>query len=620
MAPAFPPYVDSKRFPVLCDTIAASSPNLDIALMSCDSLVAYAPEDVGRADMIGRRPGREWHEYGDVRWPSEACWIEFQVTNLPQFQLAGALLIRQQIPLSFPDSLDWAGYNHPKALFDENLRTEEGIERFTSALHQAANSTDIIPGPADEEPCHIQTYLLFGKSLRSHEHKEIASYTDLLNREGVPIARYRTAQVRTQNIPWCRCALSALFHLNRERLKGHPFVAHRQNHEFTYKALDKDQVPAKWTNFHPCRVLRNRPSIRSIAHTELVEGLIDKETFEAITDARRREANRELVAFERECRPRDMALQNLDSNTTIGAFVHRANGAAIYLLPFELVEEFDKTDCSEVQLSDLSFPFFSFYLRFDPLNPLELGDGAVVDGCYVVKQQNEVLLSLTSKRQGVDYENSFALTCLDPMFALHLPCDDPQMSITKAVELGIQAFRESNAPPSESMSQVVEKPNGLTTRIVDVRAASRKRRIAQFENQEPAFRACLNIVINAACFISFRTDDIEEAWEGTPPGEVLAAASSPGDTRAARDRRTAALRRIDNGDFTRVKICGRKLFAADFSTERDTGRSVRAHWRRGHWRRQRLGSGLVQIQLRWIRPTLVKKDAGAPVEGRLYEP
>ncbi len=618
MAQVFPPFADRRRFPIL--NTGRDDPDLQLALMSCDSLVAIAPENVDRADFIGRSAGMEWHEYGDARWPGRACWVEFPVTNLQNYQLAGSLVLRHEIPSSFHDPLEWAGFNHPMALFSEALRTETGCQRFAAALHRAAKSPETIPGPADTAPRYIQSYILFGKSLKEPEHDEIADYTDLLNEDGVPIARYRTAEFQIKNIPWCRSALNALFHLNRARIDGHAFVIHRQHPDFAPKLLNGDQPHAKWTAFHPCRMLRLRPAVRGIPSPAIFDGLIKMEALEIVTEARRLESNRELVAFERECRPRDLAHQNLDSNSTVAAFVHRANGAAIYILPPPLVDEFDKTDCSEVRMADFAFPFFNLYLKFVPPDPIELGQCAVVDGCYVVKQGDEILLKLTSTRQDVDYENSFAITCLDPVFALHLPCSNPEISINDAIQLGIAAFLRDNAPPTEDLSQVVQLPDGSTKEIVDVRATSRKRRIAQFESQEPAFRSCLNIIVNAACFVSFRPDDVEEAWQGTPPNDMIAATTAAGETRTAHERKTAALRKIENGDFTRVRICGRKLFDSDLTAGAETGRSVRAHWRRGHWRRQRQGPGLIQIHLRWIRPTLVKKEAGAPVEGRLYEP
>jgi len=102
------------------------------------------------------------------------------------------------------------------------------------------------------------------------------------------------------------------------------------------------------------------------------------------------------------------------------------------------------------------------------------------------------------------------------------------------------------------------------------------------------------------------------------PVELLAAANLPGKNNTGRLKQQEALRAIANGDYTRIKLCGRTLFPTD-TGKHGTGKSPRAHWRRGHWRRQRHGPGLTLIVLRWIRPTLVKKDSGEPVETRVYD-
>ena len=72
------------------------------------------------------------------------------------------------------------------------------------------------------------------------------------------------------------------------------------------------------------------------------------ETMQQIMETRRLEQMLHMLAFEAGARPR--TIQNDDVNTTSGAFVHRANGGAIYVLPDQLVEEFDNTDCDEIRL------------------------------------------------------------------------------------------------------------------------------------------------------------------------------------------------------------------------------------------------------------------------------
>jgi hypothetical protein len=208
-----------------------------------------------------------------------------------------------------------------------------------------------------------------------------------------------------------------------------------------------------------------------------------------------------------------------------------------------------------------------------------------------------------------------------PEFKLDSPEQDTGICIPAAVEKGIEQFMAENAPPTDDISQVVERPDGTTTRVVDVRAESRKRRIESFRSQETVFRASLNIIVNAACFISFRPEDITEDWEGEPPAWMLQALSDPSETRRARDRKRDAVKNLTSGDYTRIKICGRNLFSdtPGNSGIPGHGKSPRAHWRRGHWRRQRHGVGLSLVTPKWIRPTIVKKDNGPLVETRIYD-
>lgn len=343
--------------------------------------------------------------------------------------------------------------------------------------------------------------------------------------------------------------------------------------------------------------------------------------YEAILSVRHREANAHMLAFERVARPRDMALFNTDTNSTMAAFMHRAHGGAIYVIPDALVEEFHHTDCTEVRVGDINLPFASVFLKFTPPEPVFLDENARVDGCYIGRQGNEFLFTLTGRLETVDYENSMSVACMDPIFALHVPTSNPELEINGGVDLGIDAFLRENEPPTEDFSSDVERPDGTIARVEDIRARSRKRRIERFRSQEPAFRACLNIIVNAACFIAFRPDDIVDAWEGEPSPDVVAAASAAGDTRRMRDKKVGAIRKLESGDFTRIKICGRDLFADNgaISVGSKEGTSPRAHWRRGHWRRQRHGVGLSLVVLRWIRPTIVMKDNGPLVEARIYE-
>lgn len=613
----FPPLSDKKRFPLLCSL----SDQLDHALMVCDDLMFYAPEETATVNLSTRMPGAEWHLYGDTRWPSPAAWVEFPLTHHSFLDHGGVLVIRAKLPRKVAQPFEWIAANHPLGRILPAMRSVPMVETIAEMLQSQVDSDEVIGGPDDSRPVYVQSYCIYEQSAGEDDVRFVASYTDLLNRAGIVIPRYRTGEFQSEDLSLCQFSLHALFRLNGGRISGMRFTGHSQLPEFGPARLSGDAIPSKWASFHPSRTLRTRPAVRALPSPRLTNDLMDMPDYEAILNIRRREANAHMLAFNRVARPREMALFNTDTNSTMAAFMHRGHGGAIYVIPERLVEEFHHTDCSEVRVGDIKLPFASVFLKFTPPEPVWLEENARVDGCYIGKQGDEFLFTLTSRIDGVDYEKSMSVACMDPIFALHIPTSDLELQVNSGVQLGIEAFLRENEPPTENFSSDIERPDGTIARVEDIRARSRKRRIERFRSQEPAFRACLNIIVNAACFITFRRDDVSDAWEGEPSPEVLAAAAAAGETRRSRDRKLGALHKIETGDFTRVKICGRDLFSDAARPEGGgaDGKSPRAHWRRGHWRRQRHGPSLSLIGLRWIRPTIVMKDYGEPVETRIYE-
>lgn len=605
---------DQKRFPLL----ASQWDPLITLLMGCDALSFCAPDDLSVARSLIRHEAAEWHEYGDTRWPSCAHWIEFPLPEKHGERACGILVLRTAIPKNERAPLHWVALNHPLRAVLPSMRAVDAIDSMIKAFEKQQNSSDKESGPALQTPTSAQGYCLFSRE-PTGSTDFIATYTDILNAEGLPLSQYRMASFSPERVWLCRQMLHALFRLNAGRRDGVSFLSHEQCQEFAPVLLDGSKAPPKWSSFHPCRTLRARPALRNLPLPKLKDGILVEDDFRSIVDAKRRERNTHMLAFSRLTRPYDAGLPGKDSNASLVAFLNRAQGGSIYVLPVPLVEEFDHTECGEVRLSDLNLPFRSVYLRFDPPEKILLGDGAFVDGCYVINQSNEYLLTLTSRLEGVNYEESLSVTCLDPFFSIHLPATDLELTVNDAVQLGIKDFLEKNAPPETDLSTSIERPDGTTSYVMDVRARSREKRIEVFKSQEASFRACLNIVVNAACFISFRPDDITDAWEGEPPSDVVALANANAGTRRAQERKKGALLKIQNGDYTRIKICGRDLFTQMRPESTGLGKSPRSHWRRGHWRRQKHGVGLSSIVLRWIRPTVVNPAQGSLVETRLYE-
>lgn len=622
--PQFTPIFDRQHFPILAGR--GDVPAGD--LLGCGPISFCHVPDGQKAAAVMTQPSRLWHEYGDARWPSEEVWVEADSSPAGYRSLCGVLIRRCSIPSGQSDVFTWVANNNPLLALFVDQRGAQEIRRNAEMLSAVQSAPADGSGPDDEVPAYVQAYCLYRKHGDETATRE-ARYTDLLNASGQIIPRYRTMLGEPVDLDFRRFALHAVCLLNAERLKGLEIVAVPQLSAFTSVSLPEGDAGPDWARFHPMRTLRTRPDVR--AHPiagALVQGAISLDTMNSVSEAHRIEHNRHNLAFVRDARPRTHlggALKDV-----LAAFVHKCHGAAIYSLPDKLTEEFLNTDCHEVNLSDLKLPFQDLYINFRPPTPLVLGDGACVDGCYVCRQprneigdEGELLFVLTSRKLKVDYGRSLSVTCTDPTFSLHLPIADEGQgySVDDAVESGIEAFLDENAPPEEDMSQEVTLPNGQVVQHVDVRAESRARRIDTFLSQEPVFRTCLNVIINALCFISFRPEDITEEWDRDPPKWVTEALTDDRDTRSARDRRFNANRLIATNDYTRIMVCGKALFdrAASRGSANGQGVSPRAHWRRGHWRRQRHGPGLIQIVLRWIRPTLVKQENGPVAEARIYD-
>jgi hypothetical protein len=611
----FRPIADKVRFPIL----TAGSDLPCAHLITCLDLVFYAPDDLPAMYRAISAEGSLWHLYGDTRWPSPAAWVEFDTSRTGFSGGAGVLVLNVEIPADEVDPLDWVARNAPLQQVFPQDQSEMAIQQRQGMFQQQSASQEIVPGPDDLTPRSAQSYCIYRNQ---GTVRLVAWYTDILNSAGIPIPRYRHANIRPDDIDFCRFALHCLFRLNGARLAGMKSVATPQIELCEPIYLAKDQKNPRWAKFHPSRMLKTRPALRALPSPEkMIQGAMSQTEFERVVETRKREECLETLAYSipaRHARDR-LPFQN-DIDACLAAYTHRASGGAIYVLPERLVEEFSNTDFDDVRVGDLKLPFDNLFIKFTPPEPLYLAEGAPVDGCYIVKQMDEYFVSVTSYWEGVDYVRSIPLTTLDLRFNLHLPAEDAEISINAAVEKGIEAFMKENSPPTEDLSQMVTRPDGTTCYVEDVRAKSRKRRIEVFQSQEPVFRACLNIIINAACFISFRPEDITEEWDGEVPEWVIEALNDPKGTRRSRDRKRDAYRHISNSDYTRIKICGKNLFA-DFPHSGATGHCVspRAHWRRGHWRRQRYGPALAFVIPRWIRPTIVKKDNSPLVESRIYD-
>jgi hypothetical protein len=265
----FRPIADKVHFPVLsvCNELPCSE------LMGCEGLVFFAPTDLSRARSVVSKEEVEWHLYGDTRWPAPAVYVEFS----GYFGPYGVLVLNTEIPANEREPLDWAAGNVPLQQLFPAERSETAIRQRAEMLRSQAAANDTLPGPADSVPRFIQSYCIYRDQ---NGVQLVACYTDILNAAGIPIPKYRMANVQPQNIDFCRFGLHGLFCLNQARLAGMAFMAIPQLQTFKPAYLLPEQKSPKRAQFHPSRILRTRPAVRALpTPADMMAGIMQMADF-----------------------------------------------------------------------------------------------------------------------------------------------------------------------------------------------------------------------------------------------------------------------------------------------------------------------------------------------------
>jgi len=272
------------------------------------------------------------------------------------------------------------------------------------------------------------------------------------------------------------------------------------------------------------------------------------------------------------------------------------SGRIIFVFTPELVEAFGRTDVEDIPTSILRPPFSAFYLKFGHRTELRTvpNSDRFLDGAYIYEWRDG--LTVTYTQCSSDYQiGSTGLS-----FYLDLSKTD---TVGAALTSGILVADDVDRETTEDAKRFGTAYN--------FRRDTEHERQALRDYGIPIFREVTKLVVNCLAFILFQRDFIKEDWMGAPEAMVEKLKRSP--TPKEQLRNTSKL--LAQG-FTKIHLCDARI---DSVRENQTGREVRSHWRRGHWRRQPCGPGLSQLHLAWIRPTVVRADKRHGGDGHIYE-
>jgi hypothetical protein len=261
-------------------------------------------------------------------------------------------------------------------------------------------------------------------------------------------------------------------------------------------------------------------------------------------------------------------------------------GAMIFSLQPELVQEFLETDVTGLKIRDINVPAEQLYLHWG-VNE-SLGN---IDGCFILKVNDDIYFCPTSYDPNVDYEK--------PVNWFHEPQTPVDCKLAGHWDIDYDfLYREMEEKTKDfSAGPFPAVMDSDTAFIVSGFMGEAYRKF------QPYLLPLLRLIVTAMLYLTSAPDDVTPVWEDAPEELVKKWENAPP---AKRKRITQELNKLG---YRRIWFVGRKLTYPDAPTRpprqlTDTSHLVFSRRRRrGHIRHQACGEGRQQRKIVFIRPT-----------------
>lgn len=300
------------------------------------------------------------------------------------------------------------------------------------------------------------------------------------------------------------------------------------------------------------------------------------------------------------------------------AFMHNSFvdcGRRIFQIHPELLAMFAHTNVNDIPVPEIQAPFSTCYLHFGKQDNIELEAGWFLDGAYVQhypdKQLIQILL-VTTPAAPADAAN-WARN-LEPSNCLVISGDNYNKDLGSAIdELVKVRRRELETKISKGNTDVsgdIDAPPGLT--VIDVAEQEGAKQLSELDRRIPCFEKALMLVANSLCYLTGYPDDLQQEWPAGTPSSLVDKARK-GNPKMKK----AALSKLESHGYRKIYLAGRALRQGPTDNPGREKRSIRSHWRRGHWKRQPHGPGKSLRKWVMIMPTLVAAGGEEP-QGAIY--
>lgn len=289
-----------------------------------------------------------------------------------------------------------------------------------------------------------------------------------------------------------------------------------------------------------------------------------------------------------------------------------------------LSEALASTEIESVPWAEMRLPHPEFYICFGDFLQQTFSTSPerqyIVDGAYVRQvpkssflPADSLMITFTARLVDPTYddvmglETGTAIRFADPVYEYYVcgeGCETVGQAIMKGTEVG---RREAEGNDQALLDLAVEVAGAYG--VLPYPRVALKPFVQLYERGRVQVEPMLPLLFNAIFYLCQRPEaQSERVPESVPPDDAARLRST---THPA--LRASILARLLKRGLTTVRF----VRDPDLRDEREpgsgTGKKIRAHWRRGHWRKQVHGPGNSFRRWLWILPVLVKAGSG-PLE------
>lgn len=306
----------------------------------------------------------------------------------------------------------------------------------------------------------------------------------------------------------------------------------------------------------------------------------------------------------------------------------KKGGSNIFHIQPALVEMFKNSSADDIHMKSLKLPYEAFYVYFGLYTGIRMQNSrAYIDGAYIwsphIDDTGAEKVFFINLTESIDLDqalkaNSLKRLELDVTYQLDMSfCENMDETVRQAYDDHfVNTYEKYGQEFSESIIDGWEKHKGEPGIQRIERPKSHEENIAEWKPNpiysDPAARAAINLVFNTICYLSYEKREVKQRYPDFAPERLVGQVTS-GSTKERRRGQS----KLESMGYRKVYFCGDTIERRVAILRQEEVRGVSPHWRRGHWRHQAHGPGLIQRKLVWIEPVLVN-DTGNEVVGHLY--